>query len=79
MDKSIEEQVIEVLSHTLEVDKSSLTLDSAVGSVPSWDSMGHLAVISALENHFNIQLSVDDVVECESIEDFSEAIKLYLS
>ena len=50
---SILEKVIEIVAKTCEVDKSEVTGDSTVGDFPAWDSMGHLAILSAVEEAFD--------------------------
>jgi len=34
--------------------------------VPEWDSVGHMAMIAAIEDEFDIMLDTDDVIEFSS-------------
>ena len=79
MNAELEQRVIRVVASAIQVDPSTLNSDSSLGTVPGWDSLGHLAVISSIESDFGIEMTVDDVVECESISDFVEAISEYIS
>lgn len=36
--------------------------------VESWDSVGHMALIAALEEAFGIELDIDDIIEFSSYE-----------
>jgi len=36
--------------------------------VESWDSVGHMALIAALEEAFSIELDIDDIIEFSSYE-----------
>ena len=56
----------------------NLESDQAVESleyqgIKEWDSVGHMALIASIENEFNIQLDVDDVIDFSS---FSEGKKI---
>lgn len=35
-------------------------------SVPTWDSVGHMAMIAALEGRFEIMMETDDVIDFSS-------------
>ena len=69
-----EETVIRVVGKALDVDTSSLSADSEIGSVPEWDSLGHLTIVRLLQEEFAVELSIDDVIECESVQDFVDVI-----
>ena len=49
------EKIIEIVASTCEVDKSEVTAESTVGDFPAWDSMGHLAILSSVEEAFDIR------------------------
>jgi acyl carrier protein len=36
--------------------------------VPSWDSVGHMQLMTALEESFGIELDIDDIIEFSSYE-----------
>ncbi len=36
--------------------------------VESWDSVGHMALIAAVEEAFEIELDIDDIIEFSSYE-----------
>jgi acyl carrier protein len=40
----------------------------AYQSVPLWDSIGHMALIAALEETFDIMMETDDIVDLSSYE-----------
>ena len=45
--------------------------------VPAWDSVGHMGLISELEDAFDIQFATDDIVEFNSYEKGIELLKNY--
>ncbi|MDR1459118.1 MAG: acyl carrier protein [Bacteroidales bacterium] len=40
----------------------------AYRSVPLWDSVGHMQLIAALEEQFDIMMETDDIVDLSSYE-----------
>lgn len=46
-------------------------------SVPEWDSIGHMSLISALEEIFSISIDTDDVVDFSSFKKGKEILKKY--
>lgn len=46
-------------------------------SVPEWDSIGHMSLISALEENFSISIDTDDVVDFSSFKKGKEILKKY--
>ena len=45
--------------------------------IPAWDSVGHMSLISELEDAFDIQLETDDIVDFNSYEKGIELLKKY--
>ncbi len=37
-------------------------------SVPAWDSVGHMTLIAALEDAFDIMMETDDIIDLSSYE-----------
>lgn len=46
-------------------------------SIKAWDSVGHMALIAALEDTFDIMLEMDDVVDFGSYEIGIKTIEKY--
>lgn len=45
--------------------------------IPEWDSVGHMALISALEEAYKISLETDDIIEFSSFKKGKEILKKY--
>lgn len=45
--------------------------------VPTWDSVGHMGLISELEDAFDIQFETEDIVDFNSYEKGKELLKKY--
>lgn len=46
-------------------------------SIQSWDSVGHMNLIEALEDEFDIMIDTEDIVALESFEKGLEILKKY--
>jgi len=46
-------------------------------SVEGWDSVGHMGLIAALEESFDIMLDTDDIIDFSSYEKGKEILKKY--
>lgn len=46
-------------------------------AIPAWDSVGHMGLIAAIEDAFDIQFETDDIVEFNSFEKGIELLKKY--
>ena len=53
---------------TLEVDDAMLGADLVYQSVENWHSVGHMQLIAALEDAFDIMLDTDDIIDFNSYE-----------
>ena len=45
--------------------------------VPTWDSVGHMTLISTIEDAFDIQFETDDIVDFSGYDKGIELIKKY--
>ena len=45
--------------------------------IPEWDSVGHMQLIAALEDAFDIMFDTDDIVDFNSYQKGKELIKKY--
>jgi len=46
-------------------------------SITAWDSVGHLNLIAALEEAFDIMMDTDDIIDLSSYEKGKEILKKY--
>jgi len=60
----------------LEIDESELKGLNYKG-VPSWDSVGHMSLVAAIEDAFDIEIATDDIIDISSYEKGKEILKKY--
>lgn len=46
-------------------------------SIPAWDSVGHMTLIAALEEAFDIMMDTDDIIDFSSFEKGKEILGKY--
>ena len=62
----------EIIKNVLDVD--SVSEDDGVETIKSWDSVRHLSLVMAIEEHFGITFDPDEIAELTSVRKISEAI-----
>ena len=70
------EKYNKVFMETLDVEADQL-IGLSYQDVPAWDSVGHMGLISELEDAFDIQFETDDIVDFNSYEKGIELLKKY--
>jgi acyl carrier protein len=56
---------------------SDMPDDLQYQGIAEWDSIGHMALISALDEEFDIMLDTDDVIDMSSFLKAKEILKKY--
>jgi acyl carrier protein len=64
----VEGRIREVMASILEVDPERIGADLARDATPSWDSLNHLRLVSALEEDFGIRFTMREVGELDGFE-----------
>ena len=62
------EKYRKVFSKSLSVDETKVNEKLKYNDIPEWDSIGHMTLMSGLEEEFNISLETDDIVDFSSFE-----------
>lgn len=73
------EQVKKIVANVCETKVSKISDKTAIGDFSKWDSMGHLAIISQVEELFEIVFEPEEMLELEDINDIVTAIKIKLN
>jgi len=59
------------------VDKAKLQKNLEYNSISEWDSVGHMTMIAALEETFDIVFEMDDIIDFSSYKVGKEILKKY--
>ena len=61
----------------LSINKDDFNDELKYNGVPEWDSIGHMTLISALEEAFSITFETDDIVDYSSYKKGIDILKKY--
>ena len=70
------EKYKKVFSKTFEI-KNNFDENLEYNSIEAWDSIGHMNLISNLEEDFKISLETDDIVDFSSFKKGKEILEKY--
>ena len=59
------------------VDLGALNGELVYQSITEWDSVGHMALIAAIEEQFDIFIDIDDIIEFGSYTIGMDILKKY--
>jgi len=45
--------------------------------IPEWDSVGHMGLMSSIEEAFNIEMEIDDIIDFSSFQEGKEILAKY--
>ena len=66
-----------VFIESLSINSSNFSENLKYNEIPEWDSIGHMTLMSGLEDTFKIALETDDIVEFSSFKKGIEILKKY--
>ena len=73
---SNEEKYTQAFMQAFEIDaETAKTLEFQ--AIPAWDSVGHMGLVAALEEAFDIMLEPDDIVDLSSFAKGKELLAKY--
>ena len=66
MNNNNKDKYDQVFVDCFSIDKSQLTEKFVYQCIPEWDSIGHMQMIAALEEQFDIMMETDDIIDFSS-------------
>ncbi len=62
------DKVREAFHRAFDVDPKCVSMQTTDSDISAWDSAGHLSLAANLEEVFDINLDVDELMEMESVQ-----------
>lgn len=75
---NVEEKVKQIVAAVSGVEVGEVTLQSAIGDFPQWDSMGQMAILQQVEETFEISFEPEEMMEFEDVNDIVKAVEAKL-
>lgn len=67
----------EVFMDSFGISQNDLTDELKYNSIPAWDSVGHMSMISELEDKFEIMLEMDEIIDFSSYNKGKEILAIH--
>jgi len=61
------EKYVQIFTETFHIQADQLE-ELSYQSIPEWDSVGHMEIITALEDTFDIMMDTDDIIDFNSFK-----------
>tara|TARA_B100001013_G_C24534623_1_gene412152 strand:+ start:263 stop:505 length:243 start_codon:yes stop_codon:yes gene_type:complete len=68
------EEYKKVFIDSLSIDDKKFKQDLKFNEIPEWDSIGHMTLISGLEESFSITFETDDIIDFSSFKKGQEIL-----
>lgn len=75
MTQELFNRVAGVIADVLTIKPASITPATTADDVESWDSLNHLRLITAVEQHFGIRLSMAEIMALENVGDLADLVQ----
>ena len=69
------EEFLSFISDILEVDKSTLTLETYQDDVETWDSLMQLRLLGEIEAKYGVMIPMEQISTIKKLNDFYQYIK----
>ena len=67
----------DIFIESISIDAKKFHENIEYNEIPEWDSIGHMKLISVLEEGFKISMETDDIVDFSSYKKGMEILKKY--
>ena len=66
--------LLEFVADVFAVEKNSISLETMPGDFSEWDSLGHLNLLTSLEEKYSISFDMDETMSIQSIQDLKKIL-----
>ena len=75
--ENLDQRLKKVFSDSLGVDMEIIKDTLEYNTISEWDSVGHMSLIAAIEEEFDIMIETDDIIEMSSFKIAKDIVKKY--
>lgn len=72
-------KLAELMADILEVKTAELSRETVRDGHPNWDSFNHLRLMTAIEEEFGVQFSMDEIESVETAGQLDDLLNTYLA
>tara|TARA_Y100000992_G_C20858938_1_gene301815 strand:- start:129 stop:353 length:225 start_codon:yes stop_codon:yes gene_type:complete len=74
MNKNTDKVIIDIILKTLKIKKKDIKLNTAIGSIPEWDSLAHLNIYMNISKKFK-NIDISEASNAKSVKDWINLVK----
>ena len=78
MNDENKDTILKIFCEALGVPESDVSDETAYDSFETWDSLKHLQIVSEIEEEFDIDIEMDDVIAMDTFKKISKIVEKYL-
>lgn len=71
------QKYIDIFISSLLIEKKFFKESLKYNDIPEWDSIGHMTLMSGLEDGFKISIDTDDIIDFSSFKKGMQILKKY--
>ena len=68
------EKIKKIISETFQIKESSITSQTNMQDIDSWDSLTHMDLIVSLEDEFSIEFTADEIMAMTDVEKIEKVV-----
>lgn len=72
-------KLLYILQEVFGLPQDQITDDIAYNSYPPWDSLKHLQMVAMIEETFEIELEMDDIIDMSTVGKIKEILQKYIT
>lgn len=72
---NIDIKIFEIISNVIGEPLDSIKLDSGIGDFPKWDSLGHMSILTAVQDEFDVEFEPEEMIDIENVGDIINLTK----
>ncbi len=65
----------EIFLESLDIKEDKFNEGLKYNEIPEWDSIGHMSLVSAIEEKFSITMETDDIIDFNSFQKGQEILE----
>ncbi len=70
-------KLIKLFATSLNISETIVNDNLKYNEIEEWDSIGHMSLMSAIEDEFKISLETDDIIDFSSFKKGTEILEKY--
>lgn len=62
------DDIKKIMANVFRIEATEIGDDAKINKLRNWDSLGHITLMLALEDHFKVRISSDNILNLQSLE-----------